>query len=68
MFGVKNFVYISCMQITKNKHQMKTSREPREQKLWYERGYEFKFLSNLSEKELIALYDTEFFYDVELDF
>ena len=48
---------------------MKTSREPREQKLWYERGYEFKFLSNLSEKELIALYDTEFFYDdVELDF
>lgn len=48
---------------------METSREPREQKLWNERGYEFTYLAKLNEKELTALYDTEFFYDdVELDF
>ena len=38
-----------------------------ENRLWNERGYEYKYLRKLSLKELRSLYDTEFYYDFEDD-
>ena len=33
------------------------------ERLWNERGYEFSYLNALSNKQLLALYDTEFYYE-----
>jgi hypothetical protein len=33
------------------------------ERLWYERGYEFSYLNALTPKELLRLYDTEFYYE-----
>ena len=35
-------------------------------KLWNERGYDYKYLNSLTDKELVSLYDTEFYYEIEL--
>lgn len=31
--------------------------------LWNKKGYDFNYLDSLTEKELISLHDTEFFYE-----
>jgi hypothetical protein len=41
-------------------------REKQTKELWDLRGYDFKYLNSLSDKELNSLWDTEFYYDIEL--
>ena len=43
-----------------------SKREYLEKRLWNERGYDYQYLNKLSLKELRSLYDTEFYYDVEM--
>jgi hypothetical protein len=43
-----------------------SKREYLEKRLWNERGYDYPYLNKLSLKELRSLYDTEFYYDVEM--
>ena len=43
-----------------------SKREYLEKRLWNERGYDYPYLNKLSFKELRSLYDTEFYYDVEM--
>jgi len=38
-------------------------REKQSHDLWNERGYDYKYLNNLSDKELNSLWDTEFYYE-----
>lgn len=33
------------------------------ERLWNERGYEVNYLKGLTPKELLRLYDTEFYYE-----
>ena len=33
------------------------------ERLYEERGYEFSYLNTLTDKQLLSLYDTEFYYE-----
>jgi hypothetical protein len=61
---IKNIrIFVRSIRHKIKKNVMK--REKQIQELWDLRGYEFKYLNTLSDKELNCLWDTEFYYDWE---